>query len=115
MLTSSPLPAVCTFAFAEAALLDPQQRVLLEETAGLLPGPDGGSRSDRTAFQHLTAVAVGIGKLGESSAVVAGSLAAVAAGSSYVGTGRAMSAAAGRLSYSFGLKGPSGEQACLGS
>lgn len=93
---------VLTSPHAEAALLDPQQRVLLEEAAGLL-APDNGVPGSLTWKQ--TAVAVGIAKLGEPAAVVAGNAAAVAAGSSYVGTGRALSVAAGRLSYTFGLHG----------
>ena len=47
----------------------------------------------------LTAVAVGIAKLGEA-AVLAGHKET----SSFLGTGRALSAAAGRLSYVHGLK-----------
>lgn len=85
--------------------------MLLEEAAGLLPTPDspaGGSKLGGSALQQLTAVAVGIAKLGEPAVVAAGAAAATAAGSSYVGTGRALSASAGRLSYCFGLKGPSG-------
>jgi acyl transferase domain-containing protein len=81
---------------AEAALVDPQQRCLLAETAGLA-GPDNDS--------HQTAVAVGIAKLGEPALITVGTAAAVAGGSSFVGTGRALSAAAGRISYTYGLKG----------
>ena len=47
----------------------------------------------------LTAVAVGIAKLGEPAVVSAHKEA-----SSFVGTGWALSAAAGRLSYVHGLK-----------
>lgn len=47
----------------------------------------------------LTAVAVGIAKLGEPAV-----LAAHKEASSFVGTGRALSAAAGRLSYVHGFK-----------
>ena len=92
--------------------MDPQQRVLLEEAAVLLPQPDAyacagvkGSGAGGPLAQQ-TAVVVGIAKLGEPAAVAAGNAAAVAAGSSYVGTGRALSAAAGRLSYCFSLRGP---------
>lgn len=89
--------------------------MLLEEAAGLLAtsdSPAGGSKAAGTAMQQLTAVAVGIAKLGEPAVVAAGTAAATAAGSSYVGTGRALSAAAGRLSYCFGLRGPSGVLMC---
>lgn len=53
------------------------------------------------AAGQLTAVAVGIARLGEPALT---SAAASAATSSFVGTGRALSAAAGRLSYVHGLK-----------
>lgn len=48
---------------------------------------------------RLTAVAVGVAKLGEPALVTAHKDA-----SSFVGTGRALSAAAGRISYVHGLK-----------
>lgn len=114
---------------AETALIDPQQRALLEAAAELVACPDGGSSSAllakgcswsarspgdaaHTGMQHTTAVMVGIAKLGEAAAVAAGTSAAVAAGSAYVGTGRALSAAAGRVCYCFALRGPAGEAAC---
>ena len=105
-----PSSTLATCPAAEAVLLDPQQRVLLEETAALL-SPDSSSSVGKssTAYAQQTAVAVGIAKLGEPPAVVAGTAAAVTAGSSYVGTGLALSAAAGRISYCYGFKGPSGE------
>jgi hypothetical protein len=62
----------------------------IQETAGLLM-PDAGSSK--------TAVAVAIAKLGEPAVV-----AQFRGGGSFIGTGRALSAAAGRLSYVFGLK-----------
>lgn len=62
----------------------------MQETAGLLP-PDVGSSK--------TAVAVAIAKLGEPAVV-----AQFKGGGSFIGTGRALSAAAGRLSYVYGLK-----------
>ena len=64
--------------------------VLVQETAGLLT-PDAGSSK--------TAVAVAIAKLGEPAVVTQ-----FAGGGSFIGTGRALSAAAGRLSYMYGLK-----------
>ncbi len=48
---------------------------------------------------RLTAVAVGVAKLGEPAV-----LAAHVGASSFIGTGRALSVAAGRLSYIHGLK-----------
>ncbi len=53
----------------------------------------------RDSDSRLTAVAVGIAKLGEPAAV-----AGHKDTSSFVGTGRALSVAAGRLSYVHGLK-----------
>ena len=57
----------------------------------MLAGGDSGS--------GLTAVAVGIAKLGEPAVMAMRKEA-----SSFVGTGRALSAAAGRLSYMHGLR-----------
>lgn len=88
---------------SEAYLMDPQQRVLLQETAGL-------GLSDATignnGFISQTAVAVGIAKLSELAVVAASNAQAIRTGSSFVGTGRALSAASGRLSYTYGLRGP---------
>lgn len=86
--------------------MDPQQRVLLEETAALLQQPDGNRLQ---GLQHHTTVAIGISKAESSGVVTAGNMAAVAAGSGYLGTGQLVSAAAGRISYTYGLKGPCGE------
>ena len=80
--------------------MDPQQRCLLEDAIPLLTSNDSFASKEKT-----TAVAVGIAKLGElpfwPSATTGGD-----AGGGYVATGKALSAAAGRLSYTFGLKGP---------
>ena len=84
---------------SEAALLDPQQRFLLEHAASLMTH-DGD-------FDKRVAVSVGIAKLGEPQSIARNTAAAIMAGSSYVGTGKALSAAAGRISFVFGLKGPS--------
>ena len=62
-----------------------------QATWGLLPADNGATQK--------TVVAVAIAKLGEPAVV-----AAFSGGGSYVGTGRALSAAAGRLSYTYGLK-----------
>ena len=62
-----------------------------QDTWGMLAGGDADGR--------LTAVAVGVAKLGEPALVSAHKDA-----SSFVGTGRALSVAAGRLSYVHRLK-----------
>ena len=63
---------------------------MLQETWLLLPDVGG----------RLTAVAVGVAKLGEPAAAsVTGK-----AGSGFVASGRALSVVAGRLSYVHGLK-----------
>ena len=48
---------------------------------------------------HLTVVAVGIARIGEAPVVAMN-----AGGRAFQGTGRALSAAAGRLSYTYSLK-----------
>lgn len=62
-----------------------------QDTWAMLAGGDADGR--------LTAVAVGVAKLGEPAV-----LAVHKDASSFVGTGRALSVAAGRLSYIHGLK-----------
>jgi acyl transferase domain-containing protein/acyl carrier protein len=79
----------------EAMFMDPQQRVLLEDAAEFV------------FLSSNTAVAVGIAKLGEpayypSTTGKSGG----GAGGGYVATGKALSVAAGRLSYTFGFSGP---------
>lgn len=63
----------------------------MQDTWSMLAGGD--------ADGGLTAVAVGIAKLGEPAAV-----AGYKEASSFLGTGRALSVAAGRISYMHGLK-----------
>lgn len=78
----------------EAMFMDPQQRVLLE---------------DATEFSFVstnTAVAVGIAKLGEPAYYPSTTGKRSGAGGGYVATGKALSVAAGRLSYTFGFSGP---------
>ena len=92
--------AAFTISRAEAAAMDPQQRVLLECGYGALHDAD----VRRAALSSsLTGVFLGI-----SAAEFAGLLAALPAGSSvYAATGTSLSVAAGRLSYVLGLHGPS--------
>jgi acyl transferase domain-containing protein/acyl carrier protein len=84
----------------EAAMMDPQQRLLLEvawaalEHAGIAPDALGGSR---------TGVFIGVASHDYLERVLAAGPQEI---DSYVGSGNASSVAAGRLSYTFGLKGP---------
>lgn len=85
----------------EAAMLDPQQRLLLEvgwealENAGIAPDHLGGSRTGvfvgitNTEYFQLLMRTVRAHEL-----------------DAYMGTGNALNAAAGRLSYFLGLQGP---------
>jgi myxalamid-type polyketide synthase MxaB len=85
----------------EAAAMDPQQRLLLEvawqalENAGLPP--------DRLAGRRV-GVFVGVGATDYVEREAARGPEAIGA---YNGTGNSLSVAAGRLSYSLGLRGPS--------
>ncbi len=85
----------------EAVSLDPQQRLLLEvaweafENAGV--APDGVSGAPGGVFLGITTSDYGGLQLAGSPADI----------TAYFGTGTALSVAAGRLSYFFGLNGPS--------
>jgi acyl transferase domain-containing protein len=85
----------------EAISLDPQQRLLLEiawealENAGV--APDGVAGSPGGVFLGITTSDYGGLQLSGSPADI----------TAYFGTGTALSVAAGRLSYFFGLNGPS--------
>lgn len=96
----------------EAERLDPQQRLLLEvtwetlEMAGYAPDKLGGSNTGvflGASFADYATLQVAAGGMDEMSA--------------YDGTGNALSVAAGRLSYFFGLQGPcmSVDTACSSS
>lgn len=95
-------PAFFGMSPKEAASLDPQQRLLLEvawesvENAGIDPGKLDGSKS--SVFIGVTAsdYAIQQVKSGDTTQIDA-----------YFGTGSALNAASGRLSYFFGLQGPS--------
>ncbi len=86
----------------EAVSMDPQQRLLLEVTwealehAGLVP---------ETLMGSLTGVFVGISGTDYSQLLLKRLDAASI--DAYAGTGNAFSVASGRLSYTFGLQGPS--------
>lgn len=96
----------------EAERLDPQQRLLLEvtwetlEMAGCAPDKLGGSNTGvflGASFADYATLQVAAGGMDDMSA--------------YDGTGNALSVAAGRLSYFFGLQGPcmSVDTACSSS
>ncbi|KAK9834736.1 hypothetical protein WJX74_008822 [Apatococcus lobatus] len=85
-------PAVFGIAPTEAALMDPSQRLLLQDTWDILEADTG---------LQQTAVAVGIARLSDPPAVTGRK-----AGGGFTGTGRALSVTAGRLSYTHGLRGP---------
>jgi len=86
----------------EAVSMDPQQRLLLEVTwealehAGLVP---------ETIMGSLTAVFIGISGTDYSQLLLKHT--DVTGIDAYAGTGNAFSVAAGRVSYTFGLQGPS--------
>lgn len=86
----------------EALSMDPQQRLLLEVSWEAL---ENANQSPEQLLNSLTGVFVGISS-GDYSRVISG------AGEptnidAYYGTGNSHSVAAGRISYSLGLKGPS--------
>ncbi|XXX76157.1 type I polyketide synthase [Sorangium sp. So ce134] len=83
----------------EASRLDPQQRLLLEVTWEALER--GGQRADRL-LGSKTGVFVGM-----CSNDYGGIVREAASHDIYSGTGNMLSAAAGRISYTFGLQGPS--------
>ena len=89
-------PGAFGISVPEAQLMDPQQRCLLEDAAQFVGVEDVGNE---------TAVAVGIAKLGEPL-YYPSTVGGAGAGGGYVATGKAASAAAGRISYTFGLCGP---------
>jgi len=85
----------------EAAAIDPQHRLLLEVAWEALEAAC--FRLDRSTARR-TGVFVGISSHDYAQLLLQGGAAGIDA---YLGTGNAFSAAAGRLSYSLGLQGPS--------
>jgi acyl transferase domain-containing protein len=86
----------------EAASLDPQQRLLLEVSWEAL---ENANQAPERLFNSLTGVFVGISS-GDYSSVLLGTGEPTNI-DAYYGTGNSHSVAAGRISYSLGLKGPS--------
>lgn len=85
----------------EAAHLDPQQRLLLEVSWEAL---ESANQVPETLYNSLTGVFVGICISEYTQVISKGGIEGIDA---YCGTGNALSVAAGRLSYSLGLTGPS--------
>ena len=79
----------------EAIAMDPQQRLLLEDTAGL------------AAVGTKTVVAVAIAKITQPVSMAKSLSLSASHGSSLMATGHATSVAAGRLSFTYNLNGPS--------
>lgn len=69
----------------------------MQDARALVAAPDAESGQP-------TAVAIGIAKLAEPAFVLHAALTSSGGGGGYIGTGRALSAAAGRLSYFYGLR-----------
>ncbi|KAL0047289.1 hypothetical protein WJX82_000056 [Trebouxia sp. C0006] len=92
----------------EAELMDPQQRMLLETSYQAM------SSSSQQLSGTRTAVAIGIASAEYNNYVVSRHSPGVGV---YSATGGALSVASGRLSYTFGLKGPamSVDTACSSS
>ncbi|MBF2019678.1 MAG: acyltransferase domain-containing protein [Hydrococcus sp. C42_A2020_068] len=86
----------------EATSLDPQQRLLLEVSWEAL---ENANQAPDRLFNSLTGVFVGISS-GDYSSVLLGTGEPTDI-DAYYGTGNSHSVAAGRISYSLGLKGPS--------
>lgn len=105
---------------AEAALADPQQRLLLEAAwevaaaSGLLAAPATGARAAAAAQKAAPTVGVFVGA---SHAEYLSLMSSAAALSTYTASGGSLSVLAGRVSYAFGLQGPSlvADTACSSS
>lgn len=88
----------------EAALMDPQQRLLMTLTAGALGSSSRGSFSlHRVSEGGSAGVFVGVSSMDYNKVV----LKYTAGVTPYSATGASLSVTAGRLSYSFGMSGPS--------
>ncbi len=99
-------PSAVGVSLPEAVLLDPQQRVLLEAVAELAMGSanENGLLGDESGLlMGRSQVGVFVGISTPDYADVAKAHSTI---SPYTATGSALSAAAGRLSYTFGFQGP---------
>ena len=105
-------PAAFGVSLAESSLMDPQQRLLLEAVASLVRCPTSapafaaaaGLPGARASSAGLVAAAVGLSVV-DYSRVVPDETGAPP--NPYLGAGNAVSAACGRLSYTFGFRGAS--------
>lgn len=84
----------------EALRIDPQQRLLLEVTWEAI---ENAGISANELVESPTGVYIGISNNDYPRKLAA----AISEGDAYLGLGNALSAAAGRLSYTFGFRGPS--------
>jgi acyl transferase domain-containing protein len=85
----------------EAAVMDPQQRMLLEAVARTLSLATCVGETPLSVEEH---VGIAVGVQHAEYAQLAGSV--HASPNSYVATGGALSVIAGRIAYSYGLRGP---------
>lgn len=91
---------------AEAVLLDPQQRLLMEAAVQLLASRGHGSSADSTQPQQQRQRRLGA-YVGVASSDHGSLVKAFTPPGAFHATSNAVSVAAGRLSYTFGLSGPS--------
>jgi phthiocerol/phenolphthiocerol synthesis type-I polyketide synthase D len=89
---------------SEASLMDPQQRLVMEQGGKLVSASHGAGRNPLGVSDMSLGVFVGI-STSDYTSIVSRSLGSAAV-TAYTATGRANSVAAGRLSYTYGAQGP---------